>query len=120
MFRKPDNYPAYIARSAALYAGAFATDPLVNYLLHTMDATRRAAYLPTYFKTLNTAASLNNAVFSEANDFSHCTVMLPPGCSLHNPITFIKAGLLGFVWNVGLSSLNVSLVCCWLLDVDSN
>ena len=94
-----------VARVSALYKEAFNTDPAITYMLTNLSSAARQSYLFTYFSALLTAAALNGAQFIEANDFSSCMVLIPPGRRVDNPWTLLPAGLLGVVWNLGLKGL---------------
>lgn len=95
-----------IPATAALYSKAFRSDPAITYLLCTLPPPQREAYLEEYFTRLATAAALNNAVFEEAEDFSSCSIIMPPGCSVDNPWTLIPAGLFSVLWKLGVAG-------CW-------
>lgn len=52
--------------AAALHGEVFKTDPVMNYLLHTMQAEKRIAYFPRYLLQLMKSAAVNYARFDEA------------------------------------------------------
>jgi GNAT superfamily N-acetyltransferase len=54
------------AAAAALLGEVFKTDPVLNYMLHTMPTEKRMEFFPRYFRQLLTAAAVNHAVFDEA------------------------------------------------------
>jgi GNAT superfamily N-acetyltransferase len=95
-----------VPATASLYATVFRSDPVITYLLSTLPPPQRHAYLEEYFTRLATAAALNSAIFSEAEDFSSISIVLPPGKSVDNPWTLIPAGLFSVLWNLGLKG-------CW-------
>ena len=103
------NSTDYIPRAIPLMAEAFATDPIITYLLHHMTQAQLSAYLPKYFDGLLTAAALNKGIFAEADDFKSCTILMPPGCHVDNPWTLIPAGFVGMVWDVGFAATYVGL-----------
>ncbi|KAH7360381.1 hypothetical protein BKA65DRAFT_492964 [Rhexocercosporidium sp. MPI-PUGE-AT-0058] len=94
----------YVPRAIPLMAEAFATDPIINYLLHHMTPAQLTAYLPKYFDGLLTAAALNKGIFAEADDFKSCTILMPPGCHVDNLWTLLPAGFVGMVWDVGVAA----------------
>ncbi|KAK4541434.1 hypothetical protein LTR36_008035 [Oleoguttula mirabilis] len=98
----PDRVP----QAATLYASAFRTDPVITYMLSNLAPATRAAYLPTYFTSLLTAATLNAALFSHTRDYSSCLVLLPPNRRVDNPWTLLPAGILRMLWRLGLRA-------CW-------
>ncbi|PVH88973.1 hypothetical protein DL98DRAFT_508815 [Cadophora sp. DSE1049] len=94
----------YVPRAIPLMAEAFATDPVITYLLHHMTQAQLSAYLPKYFDGLLTAAAMNKGIFAEADDFKSCTILIPPGCHVDNFWTLIPAGFIGMVWDVGIAA----------------
>ncbi|KAL2074208.1 hypothetical protein VTL71DRAFT_7986 [Oculimacula yallundae] len=94
----------YVSRAIPLMAEAFATDPVITYLLHHMTPAQFTAYLPKYFNGVLTAAAMNKGIFAEADDFKSCTILLPPGCHVDNFWTLIPAGFIGMVWDVGVKA----------------
>ncbi|KAK0110444.1 hypothetical protein ONS96_002055 [Cadophora gregata f. sp. sojae] len=94
----------YVPRAIPLMAKAFATDPIITYLLHHMTPAQLSAYLPKYFDGVLTAAALNKGIFAEADDFKSCTILIPPGCRVDNFWTLIPAGFIGMVWDVGVAA----------------
>lgn len=103
------NSTEYVPRAIPLMAEAFATDPIITYVLHHMTQAQLSAYLPKYFDGLLTAAAMNKGIFAEADDFKSCTILMPPGCHVDNPWTLIPAGFVGMVWDVGLAATYVGL-----------
>jgi GNAT superfamily N-acetyltransferase len=95
-----------VPATASLYASAFRSDPVITYLLSTLPPPQRHAYLEEYFTRLATAAALNDAVFEEAEGFSSCSIIIPPGKSVDNPWTLIPAGLFSVLWRLGIKG-------CW-------
>lgn len=100
-----------VPQASALFADSFKTDPVITYLLHNIPETKRLAYLPQYFNALITAAALNDAIFTEIDDFKSCITMMPPGKKVDNPWTMVPAGLLGLLWNIGLGPCYVHFSC---------
>ncbi|CZR67316.1 uncharacterized protein PAC_17215 [Phialocephala subalpina] len=90
-----------VQQASALYADSFRTDPVITYILHNIPEAKRLAYLPKYFDALITAAALNDASFTEIDEFKCCVTMMPPGKKVDNPFTMIQAGLLSMLWNIG-------------------
>ncbi|KAG4436232.1 hypothetical protein IFR05_008288 [Cadophora sp. M221] len=85
-------------------AKAFATDPIIMWLMHHMTPAQLTAYLPKYFDGLLTAAAMNKGIFAEADDFKSCTILMPPGCHVDNVWTLLPAGFIGMVWDVGVAA----------------
>ncbi|CZS93643.1 uncharacterized protein RCO7_09483 [Rhynchosporium graminicola] len=85
-------------------AEAFATDPILTYLLPHMTPTQFTAYLPKFFDSLLGAAAMNEGIFTEANDFSSCTILMPPGCHVDNLWTLLPADFIGMVWGMGVKA----------------
>lgn len=90
--------------AVAVLAPVFEDDPVIRYMLNNLSPEARLAYLPEYFNALLTAASLNRAVISEADSWRCCAVVIPPGADVGNPWTFIPAGGLGLLWNLGITA----------------
>jgi hypothetical protein len=71
-----DTEAERVAAASSLYSKAFEIDPVITYLLSPMGSkSARLAYLPSYFKALLTAASMNEALFFEANDFKSISIL---------------------------------------------
>ncbi|KFZ04144.1 hypothetical protein V501_09236, partial [Pseudogymnoascus sp. VKM F-4519 (FW-2642)] len=79
--------------AVAVLAPAFAEDPIITYVLNTLDPVARRAYLPTYFTALLTQATLNGAYVLEHSDWESCLTVLPPGRKVENPFTLLQSGL---------------------------
>ncbi|ELR06499.1 hypothetical protein VC83_08488 [Pseudogymnoascus destructans] len=88
--------------AVAVLAPAFAEDPLLTYLLNSLDPVARRAYLPAYFTALLTQATLNGAYVLEHSSWESCMTVLPPGRKLENPFTLLQSGLVGVLRKVGL------------------
>ncbi|KAK5122331.1 hypothetical protein LTR85_004242 [Meristemomyces frigidus] len=95
-----------VPQASALYEAAFRKDPVIAYMFGNLSEDARHAWLYTYFSALLTAAGLNGAIFEEADDFSSCSVVMPPGCRVDNPWTLLPAGILKVTWKLGLKG-------CW-------
>ncbi|KUJ21381.1 acyl-CoA N-acyltransferase [Mollisia scopiformis] len=95
-----------VPQASALFAEAFATDPVITYILHNMPESKRLTYLPKYFNALLTAAALNDATFIEIDDFKSCVTMMHPGKKVDNPWTLIPAGLVQMLFDIGFGP-------CW-------
>lgn len=91
---------------ADLYQDAFRDDPVISYLLCSLNRTQRHQYLHEYFTCLGTAAALNDATFSEADNWKSAMIVLPPGKYIDNPWTLIPAGLFQVLWKLGFAG-------CW-------
>jgi hypothetical protein len=100
-----------LPQATTLLSLAFATDPVITYLLHSMSATARAAYLPSYFSALLKAASLNGARFDEAGEWGSCGVLVPPGKRVDNFWTLVPAGFVGMLGRIGVGGCWVSFNC---------
>ncbi|MCJ1231965.1 hypothetical protein MMC12_008645, partial [Toensbergia leucococca] len=94
-----------IEAATALLSEAFEDDPTIVYLLSFPTKAQQLAYTPTYFRTLLTAAALNNASIDEVDDWKSCGIMMPPDSSLTNPLTLIPAGFASVIWTLGLGGL---------------
>ncbi|KFY85193.1 hypothetical protein V498_07753 [Pseudogymnoascus sp. VKM F-4517 (FW-2822)] len=92
-----------VAPAVAVLAPAFAEDPILTYVLNTLDPVARRAYLPTYFTALLTQATLNGAYVLEHSNWESCMTVLPPGKKIENPFTLLQSGLVGVLRKVGLS-----------------
>lgn len=92
-------------------ASAFQTDPIVAYMLNGLTPTKkRLAYIPELFKGFLTSSCLNGGWIiqtpkSEDGLPGACALVLPPGGDPANPWTMIQSGVLGVVWNLGLSGV---------------
>ncbi|OBT85409.1 hypothetical protein VE02_04811, partial [Pseudogymnoascus sp. 03VT05] len=92
-----------VTPAVVVLAPAFAEDPILTYVLNTLDPVARRAYLPTYFTALLTQATLNGAYVLEHSDWESCLTVLPPGRKVENPFTLLQSGLVGVLRKVGLS-----------------
>ncbi|KFY74840.1 hypothetical protein V499_05162, partial [Pseudogymnoascus sp. VKM F-103] len=92
-----------VTPAVAVLAPAFAEDPIITYVLNTLDPVARRAYLPAYFTALLTQATLNGAYVFEHSDWESCLTVLPPGRKVENPFTLLQSGLVGVLRKVGLS-----------------
>ncbi|OBT62897.1 hypothetical protein VE03_07868 [Pseudogymnoascus sp. 23342-1-I1] len=88
--------------AVAVLAPAFAEDPIITYVLNSLDPVTRRAYLPTYFTALLTQATLNGAYVLEHSNWESCMTVLPPGKKFENPFTLLQSGLVGMLRKVGL------------------
>ncbi|KFY81584.1 hypothetical protein V500_11290 [Pseudogymnoascus sp. VKM F-4518 (FW-2643)] len=92
-----------VPRAVAVLAPAFAEDPILTYVLNSLDPIARRAYLPTYFTALLTQATLNGAFVFEHSNWESCLTVLPPGKKFENPFTLLQSGLVAMLRKVGLS-----------------
>lgn len=92
----------HLDHASQIMARIFATDPAINYMLCSMTPVERTAYLPTYMRTLFTAAVLNSGVILDVNDWSCCVIWMPPGKHTDNIFTLIPAGILSCLWKLGV------------------
>lgn len=109
----PPPLPDRLPPASHLLSLAFAHDPVITYMLHSMPAAERATYLPNYFSTLLKAAALNGATFDEAHEWASCGVLVPAGKRVDNLWTLLPAGFAGMAWRVGRGGCMVRLL---LLD----
>lgn len=77
-------------------------DPVIRYMLSSLDPTARAAYMQEYFHTLLKAATLSTGIFQQADSWSCIAVWLPPGSRLDGPLTILRAGFIPCVLKLGL------------------
>lgn len=115
-----DGTSARLAAAAALHSKMFVTDPVLNFLLHSMDPVKFKSYFPTYMYVLLKAGALNGATFDEAWTSSTpppanaapddptppaCSaVWVPPGRKVDDWRYFVPAGMVGMLFNVGLGA----------------
>ncbi|KAK3075256.1 hypothetical protein LTR53_001621 [Teratosphaeriaceae sp. CCFEE 6253] len=92
-----------VHRCSNLYKDAFKDDPVLTYMLCNLSPEARHAYLYTYFTSLLTASALNGGIFEEADDWSSCSVLIPPGKRVDNPWTLLPAGILGILFRIGFA-----------------
>ena len=102
----------WLSNAVNLLSKAFENDPVITYMLGSMRPEKRVAYLPKYFDALLTAAALNKATFEEVDDWSSCSVMMPPGHRVDNPLTMLPSGIIPLLWNVGIKGCSVGW---WLI-----
>ncbi|KFX86418.1 hypothetical protein V490_09086, partial [Pseudogymnoascus sp. VKM F-3557] len=81
-----------VPRAVAVLAPAFAEDPILTYVLNSLDPVARRAYLPSYYTALLTQATLNGAYILEHSDWESCMTVLPPGKKVENPFTLLQSG----------------------------
>jgi hypothetical protein len=108
--RKLIRLSGYVQNVSKLLGKVFEKDPVITYMLQSLSPEERLAYMPTYFNSLFTAAASNRATFLEANDWSSCVVLMPPGAKVDNPLTLIPSGLLGVFWMIGIAGCRVGCV----------
>lgn len=86
-----------------MYSRAFASDPVIEYMLG-MAPEQKAAYLPKYFQQIAFAASLNRALFYEADGGTSCAIAFPPGERIDSPSTLLRSGLIRLVIDIGFAA----------------
>ncbi|PVH85718.1 hypothetical protein DL98DRAFT_36787 [Cadophora sp. DSE1049] len=96
----------FVPPATTLLSTAFLTDPTMTYILSSLSESERPAYLPIYFKTLLTAATLNGASIScitnaESGEWDSCGVLMPQDADVGNMWTAVQAGWLGVLWKLG-------------------
>ncbi|CAM6086999.1 unnamed protein product [Calypogeia fissa] len=107
-----------VPAATSLLSRAFMSDPVINYMLSSMPAKKRAAYIHDYFNALLTAATMNQASIEwigdrigngsekeekeegEGAQWKCCGVLMPPGKRVDNPWTLLPAGLVKMAWMV--------------------
>ena len=94
--------PEYLSKSSDVLARTFTEDPVIMFMMSSLPEPARLAYLPAYMHSLLKAASLNSAIFEEANDFACCAVWMPPGKRVDNPFTLIQAGFIQCLLRLGI------------------
>jgi GNAT superfamily N-acetyltransferase len=102
--------------AVALHGEVFKTDPVIQFLLHTIPSPERENYIPIFIGTLLKAAALSGgSIWDEAWTTSNrpseetppaCSaVWLGPGCKVDNWKNYYAAGFFPMAWNVGFSGL---------------
>ncbi|KAI1213719.1 uncharacterized protein F4807DRAFT_408820 [Annulohypoxylon truncatum] len=99
----------YINRTIQVLTPAFQNDPVFAWLLHNYPLSKHQSVLAKLFRAFFTQASLNKAIFIEVDDFSCCSVLIPPGASLDNPRTLLRAGLIPALFTIGPGSFKRSM-----------
>ncbi|KAL3419066.1 putative n-acetyltransferase [Phlyctema vagabunda] len=99
----------YLPQAVDLLSSVFKNDPVLTYMLSSLDETARYAFFPRYFHSILTAAVLNKASISEIDDWKACAVLIPPGERVDNPRTWFQAGLIPLLWNMGFSGSKKTL-----------
>lgn len=94
---------------------AFRDEPVYTWLLHTFDSSERDSMRERLFRGFFTQCALNNGLFIEAGDYASCGVFMPPGATVENSWTMLKAGLLPALWSMGLGFLKVPNSSCYIL-----
>ena len=87
---------------------AFATDPVVHYMLNSLSDEERKSYMPTLFTAFLNACTLNNGtIYSIGTNESHsaCVTFLPPGSDMANPWTWYSSGMLSVIWKLGFGGI---------------
>lgn len=95
----------YIDRTGQVLTPAFHDDPVFRWLLHNHPPSKYQPVLATFFRSLFLQASLNRATFIEVNEFSCCSILMPPGAMLDNPRTLLGAGVIPILFTVGPAAL---------------
>jgi hypothetical protein len=96
-----------VKEAAQVLSKAFEEDPVITYMLSSMNTEERLAYLPKYFNGLLTAAAMNHGKFDEAGDWKACGVLMPPGYRVDNPWTILPAGFIPLLWKIGVGGCKV-------------
>ncbi|KAF2168866.1 hypothetical protein M409DRAFT_20879, partial [Zasmidium cellare ATCC 36951] len=97
-----ENGHEYKDEAANRLAKIFRDDPIIRYMLSSLDPTARAAYMQEYFHTLLKAAALSAGIFQQAASWSCIAVWLPPGSRLDGPLTILRAGFIPCILKLGL------------------
>ncbi|TKA73891.1 hypothetical protein B0A55_03797 [Friedmanniomyces simplex] len=92
-----------IHQASNLYQTAFQDDPVITYMLCNLSTPARHNYLYSYFTSLMTASALNGGIIEQADDWSSCSVLIPPGKRVDNPWTLVPAGILGALFKLGIA-----------------
>ncbi|KAK3690827.1 hypothetical protein LTR37_018955 [Vermiconidia calcicola] len=100
----------YLPKAAELISRTFTEDPVIKFMLSSLSDEDRLAYMPTYMHTLLKAATLNDGLIQEANDWCCCAVWMPPGKRVDNIFTMIPAGILGCFWKNGVAGIRRMLL----------
>lgn len=103
----PYESPDYLARSAETIAMIFKDDPLIRYFTSSLSKEAHYAYMAPYIYRILKAATLNNAIFQEANDWSCCAVWLLPGARIDGFLTIIRAGIIQCLFKLGIGGVKV-------------
>jgi len=99
-----------VHQASDLYKDAFRDDPVFIYMLSRLTDEERYSNLYTYFRGLMTASALNGGIFEEAEDWSSCSVLIPPGKRADNPWTLLPSGILRLLWMLGIAGCRKMLV----------
>lgn len=95
----------WLDATVELYKDAFAADPVLLYFVNGLTEARRAQHFPHLMRTLVQAGAMNDGVFYYARQeaYAHgegktlargCRgVLMPPGASPDNPLTFLAIAL---------------------------
>ena len=92
----------YVPQATALHGECFKTDPVINFMLNTLPAEERRAYIPIWIGRLVQAGALNGGVIDEIGDFSCSALWIPPGRSIDNLQTYWAAGLHQVLFKLGV------------------
>jgi GNAT superfamily N-acetyltransferase len=85
--------------------------------MSSMDEEARLAYLPTYFRSIIDQGVRNDAIIQEANNWSCCSVWLPPGRDIGNIWTISPVKFFKMFWYVGFGGCKRML---WDYQVQSD
>ncbi|KAI0479349.1 hypothetical protein GGR56DRAFT_373900 [Xylariaceae sp. FL0804] len=91
-------------------APAFQDDPVYAWLLLDVPGPERPSARAKLLRAFFTQGSLNDGAFIEVGDFGCCGLLMPPGSSVENTWTLLRAGLFSALWNVGLGPFKRGLL----------
>lgn len=99
--------PEYRQGATDLLANVFTTDPVIRFMTSDLSEEQHLAYLPSYMGALLKAASLNDAIFQEANGWACTAVWMLPRRKVDNLWTMLPAGLVQVTLRLGLRGVKV-------------
>lgn len=86
---------------------AFRDDSLCTWLIHHFPTTEHQTIRAKLLQGFLTQGWLNDGIFVEVGSFGCCGLFMPPGTSIENPWTLLRAGLIPALLTIGPKTFKV-------------
>ncbi|KAI1492950.1 hypothetical protein F5X96DRAFT_624360 [Biscogniauxia mediterranea] len=99
-----------IAQTVAILTAAFKDDPVYAYFLVDLPEEKRQPFLSTLLTAFTKASTLNGGLILEAGPWGSCAILIPPGRTIDNPRTILRAGILPILKTLKISGCKRFLI----------